>query len=330
MKKKLHIIITVDTEDSQRPQVVFNKKVRELKSMIYGKVEGQYFGFPKILEICDSYHIKITFFLSVFDCGKYGKKALETICRIIKEKGYDIQLHTHPRRSYDKDRREMYLYSLDEQIKIVKEGKELIKEWTGEYPIAHRAGAYGINEDTLRALQVNNIPIDSSMFFSCPNCKVTWTRNKVVEKDSLIEIPVTVFSRKCYVNLGHIKIPFCNNYYVKTDIDWATLDELKFFVQEAKNHDIRVMNLFMHSYSLVKFDKNFSHLEPDYDDIEKLQSFLDYASNDEDIELITIKEFYNRYQGNSDEFEGSDYVPCIESRRFWNQIPKKVFKRIFK
>lgn len=47
-------------------------------------------------------------------------------------------------------------------------------------------------------------------------------------------------------------------------------------------------------------------------------------------EVITSKEFYNRYQKNPDEFEGSDYVPWIESRTFWNQIPKKVFKRVFK
>lgn len=47
----------------------------------------------------------------------------------------------------------MYLYSLNKQTEIIKDGKELVKEWTGEYPIAHRAGAYGINENTFMALR---------------------------------------------------------------------------------------------------------------------------------------------------------------------------------
>ena len=157
---KLYVIITVDLEDSQRPAVVFNEEIKELKQMIYGEINNKYFGFPKILEICNSHNIKATFFISVFDSKKYGENSFKTICQVIKENGHDVQLHTHPRRAYDKTRREMYLYSLDEQIEIIREGKELIKEWTGEYPIAHRAGAYGLNENTLVALKENNIPID--------------------------------------------------------------------------------------------------------------------------------------------------------------------------
>jgi len=74
----------------------------------------------------------------------------------------------------------MYLYSLDEQIEIIKDGKELVKEWVSEYPVAHRAGgAYGINKDTFTALKENGIPIDSSSFYGHPNCKAVVTKNRI-------------------------------------------------------------------------------------------------------------------------------------------------------
>jgi hypothetical protein len=60
-------------------------------------------------------------------------------------------------------------------------------------------------------------------------------------------------------------------------------------VQRAKENDIKVMNLFMHSYSLLNFDKDFKHFEPDWNDIEKLDA------KDPEIEVITIKQFYEMY-----------------------------------
>ena len=272
------------------------------------------------------YNIKATFFISVFDSKKYGENSFKTICQVIKENGHDVQLHTHPRRAYDKTRREMYLYSLDEQIEIIREGKELIKEWTGEYPIAHRAGAYGLNENTLVALKENNIPIDSSMFYSHPNCKVTWTRNKILEKNGIIEVPVTVFYRDICWGAGPLSLKIRRSF-VKTDIDWASLDELKSFVKEAKKHNIRVMNLFMHSYSFIRWDSGFTNFRPDYADIEKFVHFLEFIKSDREIAVITMREFYDLYKKNPGLFNGADHVPLIRRKEpFRNPIYKAVKK----
>jgi len=324
MSTQLFVVITVDTEDSQRPAVVYDNKVEELDTMVYGYINGNLYGFTKIIEICDGFGCKATFFVSVFDCGKYGEDAIAAICRLIKQRGHDIQLHTHPRRVYDKARREMYKYSFEEQVRIVKDGAGLIRKWVDESPVAHRAGAYGLNEDTIKSLRENNIRIDSSMFYGYPNCKLTWSRNRVVERDGILEIPVTGFFREKAVYLMGIPV-WRRRSFVKTDIDAASLDELKFFAEEARRHDIRVMNLFMHSYSFIRFNADFTHFEPDYEDIEKFERFLEYATADPSIRFVTIRELFEIYQKDPGSLlDGSDYVPI---RRYQVNIADKIKRR---
>lgn len=322
MGNKLYILTTVDVENPQTP--LFDGKCQE--NTIWNKKERSS-GLLQILKIMTNLNLKATFFVNVFEEFVWGKGVMSNICKEISVAGGDVQLHIHPVWLYNKSKKHLWQYSLDEQIKIIKNGKGLLKEWTGEYPVSHRAGAYGFNEDSIKALCTNDIPIDSSMFYNHPNCKVTWTKNKVVEKKGIIEIPVTGFYRNSCWKIGSKRLKI-NQRFIKTDIDWATLDELKYFVEKAKKHDIRVMNLFMHSYSLLKFDQNFSNAEPDSEAVNKLDEFLSFVSTDPQIKIITIREFYKMYQKNSEQFIGSDYIPQIEKTVSFRRIIQKIYRKV--
>ena len=88
------------------------------------------------------------------------------------KRGHEVQLHTHPV-WVDPDRRlNMHQLPLDEQVAIIEQGKELLAQWSGTNPIAHRAGAYGLNEVTLQALRLTGLPVDCSMYYDHPNCMV--------------------------------------------------------------------------------------------------------------------------------------------------------------
>ena len=52
------------------------------------------------------------------------------------------------------------------------EMKDDVHKWSGAHPISHRAGAYGANTDTLKALKKLNLEIDSSNFAEHNNCKI--------------------------------------------------------------------------------------------------------------------------------------------------------------
>src|SRR5207249_9066268 len=121
--------------------------------------------------------------------------------------GHEIQLHTHPDLMYDPKRQSMHEYSLAEQTTIIRDGMALLREWTGKAPIAHRAGSYGANKDTLKALHANGIFLDSSFFYRHGNCRLPFANlNSPFKADGIWEVPVTVHPRPVR-RLG-ISLPF--------------------------------------------------------------------------------------------------------------------------
>jgi len=305
----MFLIVTIDLETSYSTEIRTGR-TDLVDVMIFGLYNGKRYGFQKIMEICNENSIKAVFFVSNLDSSKFGEDVFQSICAEIIAEGHDVQIHTHPVRLFNDGREHMWQYSLDEQMMILRTALEQIKRWTGEDPVAHRAGAYGVDEDTFVALREVGIPIDSSSFYGHRNCRAVITKNEVVEYKGIVEVPITIFQRSRRVRLGNWTSRRESNF-VKTDIDAAGLDELKSFVQQAKENNIKLMNLFLHSYSFLKFDANFTHFEPDWEDIEKFDKFLSFVVSDPEIRVITMREFYRLYQENPEQFQGSDYVPIV-------------------
>ena len=298
MRNSIWTILTVDLENMNTP-------------LIEGKYDQNLFSIEVVkplIKILDQYGIKAVFFASVFEYCRWNNKSVAEVLKYIDSKNHDIQLHTHPYWCYD--RQHMWQYSLDDQIRILKYGRQLFKEFLGRYPIAHRAGAYGLNSDTIEALRQNNIFIDSSMFHRHRNCQQTWSRNRVVKHNGIIEIPVTGFYRDYYFDLKFIRARY-RRRFIKTDLDWCSVDELLDFVEHAKQYNTRVINLFMHSYSILKPDRTYSHFFPNDLFKKKLNCLLERFCRDAALRFITLQEFWDLYQKDPNLFSGSDHVPVF-------------------
>jgi peptidoglycan/xylan/chitin deacetylase (PgdA/CDA1 family) len=261
-----------------------------------------------IVDICAQFDIKAVFFVSVYEHCKFDKKTIAEAVQYLADKGHDVQLHTHPYWCYGRD----YLrqFSLAKQTEIIAYGRDLLFEWLGRYPIAHRAGAYGINQETIKALRANNIPIDSSMYYQHRNCKLCWSKNRIVEKKGIIEIPLTGIYRQHHLSLANFKIKY-RQKFIKTDIDWCSPEELIHFVRAAKANDIKIMNLFLHSYSLLRFDPRSGEVADDPKKCHNLQQFLQTCINDHNVRFITMPQFQELYHRKPREFIGSDMVPVV-------------------
>ncbi len=307
-KTQLYVIITVDVESSDSPQAVHRTDL--LNCMVYGQVGTEYWGFPRIIEICDKYNCPATFFVSVFEYKKYGEESWREVCAEIKRKRHDVQLHCHPLWAYGK--RYMHEFSLEEQREIVRAGKQLLEGWIDDSPVAYRGGAYySINADTFAALKSNGIAVDSTVLRGQPQCKVTLTPNKATEVSGIVELPISVCQVQHQVTLGPLKYKGRPGY-AKVDLNVLTLDQLLWFVDQAKKHNLAVMTLFLHSYSLVKFDPSLSNFQPDPAALEKFDKFLSIITGDSDIKIITIKQFYELYRSNPEIFTQSpEYVPVL-------------------
>jgi len=240
------IIITIDTEVGEKA-----KHVKDgFEKFILGKISSYYYGVPKIVEILDRFGFKAEFFVDVYEYKFFGEEKYKNLCSFLHEKGHGVQLHTHPSYAYDPNRINMYEYSLEEQSKIISEGKELIEKWIGKSPIAHRAGNYGADNNTLIALKENDVKIDSSFFYKHKNCKIQLsTINDPILYDGVLEVPITVIKR--YPKFLSIPIPIRANL-VKLDINWLSYQELKEGLQKIKSECII---FFLHSSSFILRDE---------------------------------------------------------------------------
>jgi peptidoglycan/xylan/chitin deacetylase (PgdA/CDA1 family) len=309
------IIITIDVEGSHSGSPV--------DSLIYGKIGKEEFGITKIMNICDAIGAKGTFFLDIYEISLHGRQIMRQIVDEIAKSGHDIQLHTHPgwprdeRDSsemqewkeknclFDPQRPWMHQYNLAEQIEILNKGKTVLEQWTGNEIIAHRAGGYGASKTTLSAAKVVGLKMDFSSFRGHSNCRLKTNRNTITTIEGIVEIPVTGFYRPNYVTLPRLPI---KRRFIKTDIDWAHLDELKFFYNEGERHGLNIMVLFMHSFSFIKFSPDFKQFEPDYRDIKRFTCFLEWA-HEKGGRFITAAEFWNSYSSNPKMYQKRDYTP---------------------
>jgi len=294
--EKTYLLLTVDTEAS-----MYRGKPLPISKMVYGEIGGEEYGIARIMDICEGYGVKATFFVSVLESLHFGEGIIKEVCEKIYDRGHDVQLHIHPNWKYD--RMFMWEYSLNEQVEIIKDAKEIFFKCLGKYPIAHRAGGLAADYNTLKALKENKIPVDSSFALGYPFCKLNSgfpAKNALCNSEGVLEVPITTFSQ---LKFGSFKS------YRNFDINADTLSELKYVVKSAKRRYLRVVTLLMHSFSFLTRNKDRTEFRSNLKDLKKFELFLKFLKNDSDIKVITFKELYNLYTQNPELLEGKDYLP---------------------
>jgi hypothetical protein len=310
--------------------------------MVLGEVDGysETWGVYKLADIFTRHNASATFFIDVYEKSFWGEGPLKNLCRTLSDQKFDIQLHTHPgwrddphdfdwlremkcNKSYLSQAKDfMVKLSVAEQTAILMEGAQMIEEWTGRRPVAHRSGGYSINKDTLTALNRAGFRVDSSMHWGHPHSEIAWSRNQVLDHEGVLELPVTLID---YV----FSLPLLGVIYrksMKTDLDTCSLEELLSYVHQAKSSGVKIMNLFMHSYSLLEFDADYKSFRPQRSDEVKLNAFLHAVNTMEDVRVMDCATILRRYSESPHEFLGSDFVPevCVNSK-----IAKLAIQKLF-
>jgi len=263
------VTITIDVENPQTP--LFENKFSDNRIWSDGN------GIEKIISIFNKFNLKASFFVNVYEYKIWGINEIKRIINYIHDSGYDVELHTHPIWVDEKRRENMFQFPLFEQNAIIKWGLDFIEDTIGIRPIAHRAGAYGFNQDTLTACEEQGMSIDSSNFFGHKFCKTIVTMNNIVKTDNLYQVPVTFFKK--------------GEKIVKTDLNWINENELNLLL---KHKSYNFINFFMHSYSLTKTKDNYSTYEVDDFTTRKLENMLLNIVNTPDLEVLTLKELITK------------------------------------
>lgn len=307
---KLYVTITIDTENSQGA-IISGKWT---KDTMLGFCRGKNWGIRYILKMLAYYNVQATWYLSIFEECIFGKKLMAEICDLLKKHNQDIQLHTHPVWLMDNEERKrvhMHQYALDEQIYIIDKGIKDIYELTGERPIAHRAGGYGVNRDTFKAMKECGIKIDSSIFYKERDCKVQTSgiKNKVADFMGITEMPVSIYKK----HINHLCKMENFSSTSKIDINWTNADEIINIFKDGMKNGCGYLNLFMHSGSFYGFyrGQGLNSIEDvanrNDDAARKFHKVMRYIMKTPEIEVVTVPKLYGKYIEN--ELPKIDYVP---------------------
>ncbi|MBI5747762.1 MAG: polysaccharide deacetylase family protein [Nitrospinae bacterium] len=293
----MYLLITIDTENPY--------KDTPMEDWIYCNFNGECFGIERIMNALDKHGIRGTFFVDVYERYNSGNEKIADVCRLIDKKGHDVELHTHPVEGNLSD------MPFEKQKEIISDGVKFISSILNKSPVAHRAGSYMADLDTLKALKENGILIDSSNFFEVSPLGIT--KNRAIFYDGVFEIPVTYFHvpfkpiiKLIGKTLGR-KIFYNGN--CKYDINWCSLSGLKSMIERYRRADVRIVNLFMHSFSFIDEESQFINIH----DLNKFEEVIAYLKNLEGINFITMREAATRFQSDLSFkkyiLNGNDKVP---------------------
>lgn len=140
---------------------------------VYGRSAAGEWALPKTLEILNRHGLHGVFFVESLFAARFGMKPLETIVRLIRDAGQEVQQHLHAEWTDEAveplipncamKRQHLSFYDLDEQTALIGHGRRLL-EAAGSGPItAFRAGSFAADRNTFEALSRNGIRIDSSL-----------------------------------------------------------------------------------------------------------------------------------------------------------------------
>lgn len=197
------LLITIDTELSsslhQRGASVADNVARS----IHAEVGGRDHGIGWQMDMLDRHGLKGVFFLDPLPALVHGTAFLTPIVGEICDRGHDVQLHIHTEwLAWAQDSpvggrqgRNIGDFSLADQIILLGLAKRLLEE-AGAPPItAFRAGNFGANDDTLRALAAIGIVWDSSVnpAYLSGECRISVDPGLIgsVRKCGVVELPVS-------------------------------------------------------------------------------------------------------------------------------------------
>lgn len=165
------LLITVDTELSSALHQQGMGVEENVRRSIWAEAAGGAWGIGWQMDRLERAGLRGVFFLDPMPAIVHGPAFLEPIVRAIVARGHEVQLHIHTEWLAFADHspvsgrqgRNIGDFSLEDQHRLLGQAKAWL-EAAGAPPVtAFRAGNFGANDDTLRALAMLGIGWDSSV-----------------------------------------------------------------------------------------------------------------------------------------------------------------------
>lgn len=205
-----NVYLTVDTELSSMHFRRHGASALEdnFAMSILGRTEAGDVGIIYQMERLDAFGLKGVFFVDPMVALVAGQDMVNRIVHPILDAGHDVQLHAHsewielapPTLTDGRIGRNMGDFSEDDQVRILEYGIERLLAAGAPRPVGFRAGNYGADDNTLRALARVGIRYDTSYSpdYEGGVCRITMEAGSAlpVEREGVVEVPVSAISSK--------------------------------------------------------------------------------------------------------------------------------------
>jgi len=250
-----NVFITVDTEHSiggAFADPALKPVGNDLR--IYGRIGGKEYGIGLIMDIAERFGLKIIFFVEVFNKYFFGENETRQVVETILSRGHDVQLHLHPNYlnfTLERPRTLKFSdlladYPLDRQIELLYEARQTLESYGAPRVVAFRAGCFGANTDTLKALAQNGFWVDSSYngaFLGGPCLMPDWGINDIIVRDGIYEFPVTNFHESTWMRPER-RMPM--------DINGVSFEEMQHVLESSlRKEGPHAITVILHSFSFV-------------------------------------------------------------------------------
>lgn len=247
------VYITIDTEYSAR---LFQQTGKDYRAENFARSisaitpEGETGIFYK-LGMFNRHGLKGVFFVDPMPALVWGTEAIADIVGPIVEAGHDVQLHLHSewlqfagQNSPVKGRTGGNIkdFTFDDQCALIDYARSVLMAAGAPKPVAFRAGNYGANDDTCRALAHLGFTHESS--------------HPPGIADSACAISLTSEDRQPVKHCGLIQVPIgCIETFGgelrHAQITALSAMEMKAAFKHAKRHGVEAFTLVSHSFELL-------------------------------------------------------------------------------
>ena len=250
------LYLTIDTEYSfgLARRMGGGGRAENFASAIIGATSTGPLGIHYQMERFDAHGIKAVFFVDPMPALVWGTEAIADIVGPIVARGHDVQLHMHTEwlelagKANPLGMRtggNLREFNLDEQCTLLDYARGVLVAAGAPAPVAFRAGNYGANDDTLRALAQLGIAYDTSHCpgISASECQISLGAGdrQVQEHCGTIEVPIGAIAAS-----GGLR-----HYQLTALTDGELLAALRHAVRAGQSQ----VTMVSHSFELLSRDR---------------------------------------------------------------------------
>lgn len=196
-------IISFDTELSAGLHQRGMDAHANFESSILGRCREGDFGIHFQMDMLERHGLKGVYFVDPMPALVHGPSIIRDIVQPIVARGHEVQLHIHTEwlpfaRFSPVGRltgRNIGDFPLSAQKKLIGLAADMLVRAGAPDPVAFRAGNFGANDDTLRALAALGLPYDSSFngAYLGHGCAITLDRSNIGMRvhHGVCEVPVS-------------------------------------------------------------------------------------------------------------------------------------------